>query len=313
MRSIFGFICVLALGVIGCSETVGTGGSGGAAGADGDGGTGGEGGIGGVLGEPCVPAERTCESLEAIDPIQEMCEIIVPDQPSVCDGTASITNPMSCIASGNAVTHKLTKMQMVADCNAGYDLDGCDGRSCVSGGLAGGEGVSGVDNGLAVLAIHLRTSRGLNPSDLDQAFHDAICTGEIDLEIEVDLVPEENCAVVTISAGGVAGDPIPMNLSDDGCLSGTLGSIPIGFGETNGAIENALLRTTVSSRGLSDGILAGTADAALAVAMGDAAHEGFGTATIPQVLDINADLSGNSLVACDSLSMTLEIGGSAIP
>jgi len=38
MRYIYGFICVMALGVMGCSETAGTGGSGGAAGTGGNGG-----------------------------------------------------------------------------------------------------------------------------------------------------------------------------------------------------------------------------------------------------------------------------------
>jgi hypothetical protein len=45
MRYIFGFMCVLALGVMGCSETAGTGGSGG-------GGVGVEGGMAGVGGMP---------------------------------------------------------------------------------------------------------------------------------------------------------------------------------------------------------------------------------------------------------------------
>ena len=41
MRYFIGLVCVLALGLMGCSETAGTGGSGGAAGMGGDGGTGG--------------------------------------------------------------------------------------------------------------------------------------------------------------------------------------------------------------------------------------------------------------------------------
>jgi hypothetical protein len=51
MRYLFGFICVLALGVMGCSGVSGTGGSGGSAGMGGDGGTGGKGGSGGSGGE----------------------------------------------------------------------------------------------------------------------------------------------------------------------------------------------------------------------------------------------------------------------
>jgi len=41
MRCIFGFICVLAVGLMGCSETAGAGGSAGTAGIGGEGGTGG--------------------------------------------------------------------------------------------------------------------------------------------------------------------------------------------------------------------------------------------------------------------------------
>jgi hypothetical protein len=48
MRYLFGFMCVLALGVTGCSEASGTGGSGGSAGS---GGVGGDGGSGGVCGD----------------------------------------------------------------------------------------------------------------------------------------------------------------------------------------------------------------------------------------------------------------------
>ena len=50
MRILFSFMCVLALGLMGCSETAGTGGSGG------DGGMGGDGGTGGMTGQefPCT-------------------------------------------------------------------------------------------------------------------------------------------------------------------------------------------------------------------------------------------------------------------
>ena len=47
MRYLFGFVCVLALAIAGCSETTGTGGAGGTAGDGGAGGTAGTGGTGG--------------------------------------------------------------------------------------------------------------------------------------------------------------------------------------------------------------------------------------------------------------------------
>ncbi len=52
MRCLFGFMCVLALGVMGCSEATGTGGS------AGDGGSGGVGGDGGSGGTPATEAVR---------------------------------------------------------------------------------------------------------------------------------------------------------------------------------------------------------------------------------------------------------------
>jgi len=48
MRCILGFVLVLALAVMGCSETSGDGGSGGAGGTAGNGGTAGDGGNGGL-------------------------------------------------------------------------------------------------------------------------------------------------------------------------------------------------------------------------------------------------------------------------
>jgi hypothetical protein len=52
MRWLISLVCVLALGLMGCSETSGTGGSGGDAGVGGDGGNG---GIGGGVLTVCVP------------------------------------------------------------------------------------------------------------------------------------------------------------------------------------------------------------------------------------------------------------------
>jgi hypothetical protein len=62
MRYLLGFICVLALGVMGCGETTGTGGSGGDRGVGGEGGDGGFAGVGGgglerLLQNTCVRRE----------------------------------------------------------------------------------------------------------------------------------------------------------------------------------------------------------------------------------------------------------------
>ena len=66
-RYLFGFICVLALGVmpmVGCGETNGGGGSGGSAGVGG-GGSGGDGGQGGVGGGIAACVDNVCPCTEA--------------------------------------------------------------------------------------------------------------------------------------------------------------------------------------------------------------------------------------------------------
>ena len=301
-----------------CSETSGTGGVGGMAG-DGDAGAGGDGGIGGggVGGEACVPNEFECQSAQ-IAPIEEMCEIVVPNQPSACSGAESSENPASCTASMKPVTHQLNRMQLAPNCNVGFNLDGCDGQSCFSPLTEQLEGADGVDNSLVFWDEKCISGKGedCTPWDLvplDQTFHDAICTGGIDIGFEVDANTEDNCALVTVLDGGepVVGGPIPMNLSSEGCLSGRLGTFPLSLRGVQGTIENALVRMTVSSTGFSDGILGGTVSGPTAGAILDAIVEGL-SAVRENSFDINADLSVDSAMPCDALSMTLEIAGAAI-
>jgi hypothetical protein len=80
MRYLFGFMCVLALGVMGCGETAGTGGSGGEGGQGGDGGTGGTDLCEGVL---CEDDGNECTGDGVCDPADGVC-----DYPPVEDGTA---------------------------------------------------------------------------------------------------------------------------------------------------------------------------------------------------------------------------------
>jgi len=74
MRYLFGFVCVLALGVMGCSETTGTGGTGGngAIGGDGGSGGGGSGGSGGTGGGGVDTGLPTKAETEAL--CREWCE-----------------------------------------------------------------------------------------------------------------------------------------------------------------------------------------------------------------------------------------------
>jgi hypothetical protein len=81
MRYLFGFMCVLALGVTGCSEASGTGGSGGSAGS---GGTGGE-----------------CAEPSDIAGVWEITATGISDS---CSGLGSYTFPVTIAQDGNALS-----------------------------------------------------------------------------------------------------------------------------------------------------------------------------------------------------------------
>ena len=174
-------VCVLALAAMGCTQTAapdGGGGDGGSAGVGGSSGSSGVGG-GGSAGGPvvsCLPTEDRCvnSTTEAHEPC---CEQTVPNQANACDGTESTENPATCAPTGNAVTYRLTLMEIEDDCNVGYDLDDCDGTSCVEyGHLRPADGLSGVDNALAGWGVFLEgISEHLNLGFVNQGFADALC------------------------------------------------------------------------------------------------------------------------------------------
>ncbi len=147
---------------------------------------------------------------------------------------------------------------------------------------------------------------------MNQAFDDAVCDGSIDLGLRVDANLEENCATVELLVDGEAAGTVLLNVSDptDGavCASGTIGAIPLNIAGIAGAMNNAVVRVTVSEGGFSNGTLGATVDRATAGAIADQLIDG-GSAVVSQVLDINDDLSGNNSAGCDALSMTLTIGG----
>lgn len=352
MRYFVQLVCVLA--VMGCSETSGTGGgAGGEAGAGdgGDGGSSGVGGDGGTAGArgdpvPCQPTTDRCTN-GTIDPHEPCCEQPVPDQENACDGTESTENPATCTPTQNPITYRLTLMEVEGDCNVGYDLDGCDGASCVPSGLAPAEGVSGVDNALAGFAS-IAASVGGNLKPLNKELSDALCgstegrtceggddaggrcsrdedcrgadarcvTGDCRFEIPaaeirfvVDANPSEGCANVTVLTNGEP-SAHKLNLSDDGCMSGRLGSVPLPLLGWTYSLENTVVRVTVSPAGFSHGRLGGTMD-------GATMFEVIGTfligAVATIVLDINASTPPtiDAAAECNGLSATLRIGGIA--
>ena len=101
----------------------------------------------------------------------------MPDQANACNGTESLENPTSCTPSGSRVFYRVTLLEVEEDCNVGYDLDACDGETCIEGGLTF-EGVDGVDNGFAALAP-LLVAIGSDYAYLNQAFSDALSGSQV--------------------------------------------------------------------------------------------------------------------------------------
>ena len=314
-----------ALMAFGCSDdSSGTGGTGGSAGNGGDTGNGGGGGDVGP-GPACVPDVNVCANGE-VDPTVPCCDLPAPpDVADACTGDESLQNPTECTATGTVVTHQLTVFEIAADCNAGYDLDACNGQSCLPGGLAPSEGAEGVDNALAGLAPVLGGVGG-NLGGVNQAFSDALCgvsgaeEGDCDTEITVldikfavDANLEEGCANVGLVLDGVEAGSVILNVSapTDGlvCASGTLGAIPLEIGGTAGQFDNAVVRMTIApADGFANGLLGATVPSDTAIAIAEALLEGAGS-VVSQVFDIQADLSGDANVGCDSISSTYSIGG----
>lgn len=282
----------------------------------GDGGTGGTGGAGGSGGTggavACVPSDSRCMNGQ-IDPIVEdpMCMLNEPPMlEDMCTGFESVINPASCTPTGNVSTHEVQLLAIAGDCNAGFDLDGCDGTSCRNGGLAPFEGLDGVDNALAGLAPVLE-GVGANLGGVDQVLYDGLCDGTIDWAFIVDPNPDESCITVTPVYGGVAADPIPMNLSDTGCVSGQLGSVPLPIAGVQGELGNATVRGTGDVAQGFDVLLGATVADETAITIAEALIDGGG-AVVAQVFDINSDLEADPSASCTGLSISLEVGGTLV-
>ena len=199
-----------ALMSFGCSDDAnGTGGTGGTAGAGGAGGAGGA-----PSGVMCVETTKMCGNA-SIDPTEETCTLAAPPADNNCAGDESLVNPGACAASGNpSISIMITQLEVGTEtvdvdgtdeewgqCNNGYNLDGCDGNSCLPGMLAPGEGENGVDNALAGLAPVLAGVDG-NLGGVNDAFNAGLCSGNIDMTLTIDANTEESCALVTITSVG---------------------------------------------------------------------------------------------------------------
>jgi hypothetical protein len=91
-----------------------------------------------------------------------------------------------------------------------------------------------------------------------------------------------------------------LNLSDDGCASGTLGTIPLTIFWPAGSLANTVVRMTVSAAGFSHGLLGAVMDY-------------VGVEASHPLYDINASTPPiqNTSEWCNGYSATLLIGGIA--
>ena len=318
MHDSIGFVCVLALALVACSETSTTASGGGAAGVGGAAGSG-VGGGGGSAADLCLPLDDRCTSVE-IEPHESCCEPGVPDQADACDGTESLVNPATCAPTGISVVYKLTMMEVEEDCDVGYDLDVCDGETCVRGGLAPGEGLDGIDNALAGFGP-LLVSGDLNLGSLNKAFSDSLCgmagaecldeIPPLEVRLVVDASFSEGCANVSLLVGGEATSHV-LNLSEDGCLSGTLGTILLERSDLYGSLNESVVRMTISSAGFSHGLLGGAMDGDMTVAIFEIVFPGSADPLgSPFDLAVSTTPTPEGLAQCDGFSATFRIGGVA--
>ena len=148
-------------------------------------------------------------------------------------------------------------------------------------------------------------------------FNDDDCLREIpptEIHFVLDANADENCANVTVHAGLEEHAHI-LNLSDDGCASGSLGTIPLWLElpGIHGSLGSTLVRMTVSPAGFSDGRLGGTLDANIVGIILESLFSGDLDASTEQFYDINPSTppTMGQPTACSAMSATLRIGGVA--
>ena len=280
-------------------------------------GTGGTAGTGrapdaGVAPLACDESATSCMNGQW-DPIERSEECLVADPPALedaCDGTETLERPLTCTLTGSTKVYRVTSVQVADDCDLGYDLDGCDGNSCLPGEDAAGEGMNGVDNALAGLA-KTATDLGRNLGLINQGLYDEFCQDKTIIRFEVDANPEENCATVTTFVDDDLQGTVRLNLSDTGCVSGEIGAIPLELAGARRALENAVGRLTMADSGLANGIVGVTMDRTTALSLATRLLGPFAITLVPRLFDINENLEHDPLVSCNALSVTLRVGGVA--
>ena len=152
MRYLVGFICVLALGLMGCSETSGMGGGGGNGAVGGDGGFGGGGsgggGTGGIGGD-CTICDDDNECTDDVcDRATGFCDNIPLEDGRACSGGACLDGactPLTnvgreCTSGAECPVEMEIRLECLVQFKGGYcGLEGCkgdadcpEGSACVS-------------------------------------------------------------------------------------------------------------------------------------------------------------------------------------
>jgi len=132
-RYLFGFLSVCALGLLGCSETAGTGGSGGngAAGGDGGSGGGGTGGQGGTGGMPECESANDCDdknecTKDVCNPATGMCESTSVPDGSPCGPETPLGNRSGDCVAGSCDFRPVTVAVGTKEVVFDYTSDRCD-------------------------------------------------------------------------------------------------------------------------------------------------------------------------------------------
>lgn len=148
-------------------------------------------------------------------------------------------------------------------------------------------------------------------------FDDDDCLREIpptEIRFVIDANSAENCANVTVLAGLEEHAHI-LNLSDDGCVSGTLGTIPLSLAALGapGLLADTMVRMTIAPAGFSHGRLGVALDANTAALFLDHVLEGDLDASREQFYDHYLSTPPTTVqpTMCNSISATLRIGGVA--
>ena len=152
---------------------------------------------------------------------------------------------------------------------------------------------------------------GGNLGGIDQVLYDGLCEGSISWAFIVDPNVAESCANVTPVYGGVPAATIPLNLSETGCISGMLGTIPLPIAGVQGQLDNAVVRGTGDVTQGFNVTLGATVEDETAKAIADALIHG-GSAVVAQVFDIRSDLQGEVTASCNAISLSLDVGGTVV-